>query len=220
MSARCTSDMFSRHSPNDVQDSKIMDPMSVNNLNTFISPSARMEGFELMFSTYNDGWSFNTFYEMIEHLSPCVIVCKAAETGAVFGMYMSVAVSPPSVSVRGDGDCFCFRLDGPNAAKFPWKSPEEKIGTSTASTTSQFAHCTSTYLAFGGSEKHCTNAIRIDSDLLSGSTGPSDTYDNPVLVPEERANPFRMGDIEVYCGRGAVTKSGKPKSVPRKDAAK
>jgi hypothetical protein len=111
----------------------------------------------------------------------------------------------------------CFRLEGPNAAKYPWKSPEEKIGTSDISTTSQFAHCTHDYMAFGGSQEHCTNAIRIDSDLLSASTGPSDTYDNPCLVPEEKANPFRVGDIEVFCGRSMVGKSGKPKSIPRKD---
>jgi hypothetical protein len=199
------------------QDSKIMDPIAANTLNSFISLSYRMEGFELMYATYNDGWSFTNFYEMTEHLAPCVIVCKAAETGALFGMFMSVAVSPPSVDVRGDGDCFCFRLEGPNAAKYPWKSPEEKIGTSDISTTSQFAHCTHDYMAFGGSQELCTNAIRIDSDLLSASTGPSDTYDNPCLVPEEKANPFRVGDIEVFCGRSMVGKSGKPKSIPRKD---
>ena len=176
-----------------------------------------MEGFELMFATYNDGWSFTNFYEMLEKLSPCIIVCKAADTGALFGMFMSVAVSPPSVDVRGDGDCFCFRLDGPNAAKFPWKPPEEKIGMSDVATTSQFAHCTHEYMAFGGSQEFCTNAIRIDSDLLSGSTGPSDTYDNPNLVPEEKNNPFRMGDIEVFCGRTLVSKLGREKSVPRKD---
>lgn len=172
-----------------------------------------------MFATANDGWSFTNFYEMLEHLAPCIVVCKSAETGALFGMYMSVAVSPPSVDVRGDGDCFCFRLDGPNAAKYPWKPPEEKIGLSDIATTSQFAHCTHQYLAFGGSQEFCTNAIRIDSDLLSGSTGPSDTYDNPSLVPEEKS-PFRMGDIEVYCGRTLVTKSGREKSVPRKDVAR
>lgn len=198
-------------------DSKIMDPISSNTLNSFIPLSHRMEGFELMFSTYNDGWSFTTLYEMTEHLAPCIIVCKTADSGALFGMFMSVAVSPPSVDVRGDGDCFCFRLDGPNAAKYPWKPPEEKIGMSDISTTSQFAHCTNNYMAFGGSQEFCTNAIRIDSDLLSASAGPSDTYDNPCLVPEEKSNPFALGDIEVFCGRSLVNKFGKTKSVPRKD---
>lgn len=198
-------------------DSKILDPISTNTLNSFLPLTYRMEGFELMFATYNDGWSFTNFYEMLDKLSPCIIVCKTAETGSLFGMFMSVAVSPPSVDVRGDGDCFCFRLDGPNAAKYPWKPPEERIGMSDVSTTSQFAHCTNDYLAFGGSQEFCTNAIRIDSDLLSGSTGPSDTYDNPTLVPEEKNNPFRVGDIEVYCGRTLVNKLGRSKSVPRKD---
>mmetsp|Transcript_16787 Transcript_16787/g.25232 ORF Transcript_16787/g.25232 Transcript_16787/m.25232 type:complete len:518 (+) Transcript_16787:161-1714(+) len=198
-------------------DSLILDSTACSTLNSFLPPSTRMEGMDLTFSTYNDGWSFFNLYEMVEHLSPCVILLRTVETDAILGMYMSTPIAPPSMDVRGDGQCFCFRLDGPNAAKFPWTSPEEKIGSSTLVTATQFAHCTPTYMAFGGSNQHGTNALRIDSDLSQASSGPSDTYDNPPLAPEEPRQPFQVQNVEVFCGRSSMAKHGRSKSVPRKD---
>lgn len=197
-------------------DSTLLDSVTGNALNSFIPPDARMEGFELMFSTYNDGWSFETLYDMTAHLAPCVILLRTVESDALIGMYMSKAISPPSMDVRGDGQCFCFRLDGANAAKFSWSAPEDKIGVSDTATANQFAHCCSSYMAFGGSRLHGTNALRIEADLAHASSGPSDTYNNSALVPEEDKQAFDVQNVEVFCGRPAVQKSGKSKSVARK----
>lgn len=195
-------------------DSKLLDTSTATALNSFLHPDVRMQGFELMFATYNNGWSIDTLYGMTEHLAPCVILIRTVEHQAVIGMYMSEKISPPSMNVRGDGQCFCFRLDGANAAKYPWAAAEDKIGVGNSATQSQFAHCTHTYMAFGGSAKLGTNALRIEGSLTQVSSGPSDTYNNPPLVPEEVKQNFEVLDIEVFCGRAAVLKSGRQKSVP------
>jgi hypothetical protein len=52
-------------------------------------------------------------------------------------------------------------------------------------------------LIFGGSAEHGTNAIRICSDLRTCSAGPSDTYQNLPLVPEE-SDPFLIGQFNPH----------------------
>jgi hypothetical protein len=41
------------------------------------------------------------------------------------------------------------------------------------------------YIAIGASAAHGTNGLRLDGDLRSCSSGPSDTFQSPPLVPEE-----------------------------------
>jgi hypothetical protein len=201
-----------------LQQSRLLDEESCAILNSFLPPGARMEGFELMFATYNDGWSFQGLYSQISHLAPCVLLIKAVESQALVGMYLSTPVSPPSFAITGDGQCFCFRLNGELASKYEWASPAERqrSSNSTSSTWDQFALCAPEYMAFGGSEKHCTNAIRLDNDLSICSTGHSDTYNNPCLVPEERGPHWRVMDVEVYCSKALVKKRGLQTSVAKK----
>jgi hypothetical protein len=66
----------------------------------------------------------------------------------------------------------------------------------------QFAMCTPTHMIFGGSKQYGSNAIRIEEDLYTCSSGHSDTYGNPPLVPEESStNSFQLMDIEIFCPR-------------------
>jgi hypothetical protein len=59
-----------------------------------------------------------------------------------------------------------------------------------------YQYCVSQHdaLIFGGSLEHGSNAIRICGDLRTCSCGPSDTYENPCLVPEE-TDPFIIGEF-------------------------
>lgn len=203
------------------QQSRLLDEESCAVLNSFLPPNARMEGFELMFATYNDGWSFQSLYHQITHLFPCVILIKAVNSHALIGMYLTTSISPPSFAITGDGQCFCFRLNGESASKYEWISPAERHQTretasATSSTWDQFALCAPEYMAFGGSEKHCTNAIRLDNDLSICSSGHSDTYNNPPLVPEERGANWQVLDVEVFCGKTLVKRKGMPTSTPKK----
>lgn len=253
--------------------SKILDLFMARRLHSYLPTPMRMEGFELKFATYLDGWNLSTLYSLVEGCSPCLILIKSVEMEAVVGVYVSSVISPPSSHTRGDGSCFCFRLDGPDGACYRWAlinhqyvgitlptptgpdtktsspsadsstsptslhspdttddgtlhaSPEDGSSSPSALSTTrlsvqliepniylgsatfhQFAHCTVDYMAFGGSNKHGTNALRITSDLMLCSSGHSDTYNNPSLTPDEPTDPWYVAEIEVFCGTHSVMK--------------
>jgi hypothetical protein len=267
------------------QKSRILDLFMARRLHSYLPSPARMEGFQLQFATYLNGWNLSTLYSLVEGCCPCVILIKSVEVEAVIGIYLSSTISPPSSSTRGDGSSFCFRLDGPDGACYRWalvnhqyvgitlpspqpppvsRSPNGMGSTSLSpsslpSTTDlpqsddhypaehildsslsslhvpsppspvtslaahrfsmellepetylgsatfhQFAHCTVDYMAFGGSLKHGTNAIRITSDLMLCSCGHSDTYNNLSLTPDEPNDPWYVAEVEVFCGSHSV----------------
>ena len=101
-----------------------------------------------------------------------------------------VPVSPPSKDVRGDGATFVFRLSGSDSRAFKWNSSDSELATH-----NQFIIATADYLAIGGSSAHASNAIRVDADLSTCCAGPSDTFNNPPLAPEESIQPFIIGKL-------------------------
>lgn len=72
----------------------------------------------------------------------------------------------------------------------------------------QFAICAVDYMAFGGSARYGTNALRLSSDLMTCESGESDTYCNPPLVAPSSSlgeggqggGSLKVGDVEVFCG--------------------
>mmetsp|Transcript_17882 Transcript_17882/g.29905 ORF Transcript_17882/g.29905 Transcript_17882/m.29905 type:complete len:534 (+) Transcript_17882:120-1721(+) len=203
-------------------ESSILDERLGGLLFSFLVPAARMEGFELMFSTSSDGWNLHTLYEKTRNHSPCILLIRTicendAESeqhqdgGATIGMFLSCAMAPPSTSVRGDGTCFCFRLDGPDANCYRWAGHSRNSVEVLNTTEMQFAVCCNEYMAFGGSSRHGTNALRLSSDLMICDTGQSDTFGNPVLVPESkfRGHALKVSDVEVFCGKMSVTSTMK-----------
>lgn len=105
-------------------------------------------------------------------------------------------MSPPSKEVRGDGLTFVFRLDGTATRAYRWagggdEHSEEGVQSSTVN---QFLVCSEDYLAVGGGSAEGSNALRISADLSTCSAGPSDTFSNPPLAPEEALQPFMLGE--------------------------
>jgi hypothetical protein len=186
--------------------SEILDPFLARKLNTFLPPLERLHDFQLAFATYKNGWNIHTLYDRIKRRSPCIMLIKTVDSQAVIGMYLSCTLAP-SPQITGDGECFCFRLDGPKGACYRWAQHLKHSGPllepdvyHNSMTFHQFALCTSEFLSFGGSSVHATNAIRITADLMSCSSGHSDTFNNPPLVPEESKDPFDIAEIEIFCG--------------------
>jgi hypothetical protein len=124
------------------------------------------------------------------------------------GMFMSTSIAPPAASIRGDGLCFCFRLDGSDAQCYRWVGQTQDSVQALQATQLQFAICANDYMAFGGSSQHGTNALRLSADLMTCDTGPSDTYNNPPLVSQSGSGMggegLKVGDVEVFCGKMSV----------------
>mmetsp|Transcript_2692 Transcript_2692/g.4044 ORF Transcript_2692/g.4044 Transcript_2692/m.4044 type:complete len:538 (+) Transcript_2692:191-1804(+) len=187
--------------------SRLVDVMAAHALHTSIPDSFKMDSFRLVFSTYNNGWSLDTLYALTQHMYPCILLLRSLEKKVVLGAFLPCALSPPSKKLRGNGLTCCFRLRGIDIDCYRWRHTRSALNNSddpetseSDSTHQQFAICTAEYIIFGGSAKHGTNAIRIDSDLRTCYCGPSDTYNNPPLAPEEQIQPFAIDELEVFCG--------------------
>lgn len=63
------------------------------------------------------------------------------------------------------------------------------------------------YIAIGAAAALGTNALRLDSDLRFCSSGPSDTFQNPCLAPEEDLYPTIGGESTAIDSRGEVAES-------------
>lgn len=119
-----------------------------------------------------------------------------------------VPVSPPSKDVRGDGLTFVFRLDGNATVAYRWTQHVSGDGSvvqgghvatdsatrTSLSTVDQFIVAAHGYLAVGGGSAEGSNALRLDEDLSTCFAGPSDTFRNPPLAPEEQLQPFSIGE--------------------------
>lgn len=148
-----------------------------------------------LFATSDHGWNLDSLYRKSLGVSPCVLLLRSLQQGIVLGAYITVPLSPPSSSVRGDGAMFVFRLEGDASRAFHWAGAAAESGE--GSTREQFLVATRCYLAIGGAEESGSNALRIDSDLAMCSAGQSDTFCNPPLAPEERMQPFFIGELEL-----------------------
>ena len=178
--------------------SKIVDPSSAARLRMFLPESCNMEGFRLVFSTANDGWNLDTLYKRTSGMSPCVIILRSLQQHVIVGAYIPVPISPPSNTVRGDGTTLVFRLSGDTSACYRWAgegggTPGSVNPLLRSSTQDQFVMCTDSFIILGGSAEHGTNALRIDHELKTCASGPTDTFASPPLAPEEFVQPFIIG---------------------------
>lgn len=187
--------------------------------------SSLASGFTLRYTTKRDGWHLSALYAATTDLSPCLLLVSllAPYNHVVLGAYVNTAVSPPSLSIRGDLHTTCFSLNMADPKVFKWQGDHggSKLGKQVAndiasegldgaddvesSTLRQFAVATNHYLVIGGSREHGTNALRLDENMQFVHTGFSDTFNNPpLLVPEgadgQSSYQFEVDTVELWCG--------------------
>ena len=135
---------------------------------------------------------------------------------AIVGVYITSAISPPSGAVRGDGNSFVCRLDGPEAACYRWVGKQDKNVRSVSVdsptvrgdfTRSQFGLFLESCIMIGGSEVKGENAVHLNGDLSSCLFGASDTFGNEPLAPHDPSGAAMVGDIEVLCGTKSVNQA-------------
>lgn len=194
--------------------SKLISASCGARLRMFLPEVMNMEGFQLVFSTQEDGWSLSTLYAKTEGLYPCLLVIKTLTHNAIIGVYITAAISPPSGAVRGDGNSFICRLDGPEAACYRWvgKIPANTRSTdnplsSDSFTRSQFGIFLSNSIMIGGSDIKGENAVHLNGDLSSCFFGASDTFGNGPLAPHDPHGVAMISDIEVLCGSRSVNQA-------------
>lgn len=199
--------------------SAILDEPMSRLLQSFIPSSVSLEGFELMFGTHTDGWGLHQLYARCKDLSPCVLLIQV-DDGAVFGAYLSTELTPAHPNPKGDGRCFIFRLNGPNAQCYPWCSANADGNVTAAH--HQYFVSSNEYMSVGADHHHASNAIRLDNTLHHCVCGTSDTYNNrKPLAGDANTHQLKVVEVEILCGRAAVMKLGHaPHATPIRAARK
>ena len=185
--------------------STILDQKMSKLLESYLPQTMHLEGFELIFGTHTDGWGLQQMYHRCVRLSPCILLIQT-EDGAVFGAYLSTEITPPHPNPKGDGRCFVFRLNGPEAKQYLWCSSNEEGNTFASH--HQYFVSSAEYLSVGSDMQHATNAIRLSSDLHTVVCVTSDTYRNKRLAGTSASFDLKVVEVEVLCGRVSVLKSG------------
>ncbi|GAQ85194.1 hypothetical protein KFL_002230150 [Klebsormidium nitens] len=136
----------------------------------------------LLYSTERHGISLHTLYRNSTNDGGATLLVVQDSHGAIFGGFSSQPYNP---SVRhkyqGGNDSFVFSE----------KNGEATLYRSTGENR-YFLLCTNEGLAFGGGDHF---ALRIDEELLHGSSGPCATFGSPCLAHSEE---FDIRYVEVW----------------------
>ena len=130
------------------------------------------------YSTKRDGTSLKSLYRRSSGKGVTVLVVRDAG-GAIFGAFCPEAWKVHARYV-GTGESFVFTL-APEGMKYAWSGENDYYMFGAADS-----------LSVGGGSAH---AIRLEEDLLQGSSGECETFQSPSLASE---NMFRTSRIELW----------------------
>eukprot|EP01038_Epipyxis_sp_PR26KG_P014771 gene14771-19852_t len=210
--------------------SSILTNSQMNQLVLWLPDTLLHEGLQLLFATHRDGFDISSLYGNANGYTKTIILIQltAPCEHVLLGAYLCGVplASRGGGQVVGNGDSFVFRLDEGHEKKYPWVNKINSIDGNDdddnnnnnmksdnnvenngvlQAAINQFAYVTPSYFSFGGSSREGSNAIRVDGDLRTLTTGHSDTYDNPPLIGTDNNNnndnsynQFSIKEIEVF----------------------
>jgi len=138
----------------------------------------RMREWTLAYSTKRDGISLKSLYRRASGKANTVLLVSDSG-GAIFGAFCTEAWKVHS-RYGGTGESFVFTL-APEGVKYAWSGANDYYMLGAADS-----------LSVGGGSAH---AIRLEEDLLQGSSGECETFQSPPLASE---NMFRTARIELW----------------------
>ena len=138
----------------------------------------RMREWALAYSTKRDGISLKSLYRRASGKANTVLLVSDSG-GAIFGAFCTEAWKVHS-RYGGTGESFVFTL-APEGVKYAWSGANDYYMFGAADS-----------LSVGGGSAH---AIRLEEDLLQGSSGECETFQSPPLASE---NMFRTARIELW----------------------
>ncbi|KAL9225158.1 hypothetical protein vseg_001111 [Gypsophila vaccaria] len=136
----------------------------------------------LLYSTVKHGISFKTLLRKSADLSGPGILIVGDQKGAVFGGLLDCPIAP----------CFKKKYQGTNQTfVFTTKYGEPRLFRATGANR-YFYLCLTDLLAFGGGGNF---ALSLDEDLLTGRSGPCDTFGNSCLAFDSE---FELKNVELW----------------------
>ena len=158
--------------------SDIMTNEQMKSLREALPGMYRTRAWSLAYSTKRDGTSLKSLYRRSSGKGVTVLVVRDGG-GAIFGAFCTEAWKVHARYV-GTGESFVFTL-APEGMKYAWSGENDYYMFGAADS-----------LSVGGGSAH---AIRLEEDLLQGSSGECETFQSPSLASE---NMFRTSRIELW----------------------
>ncbi|XP_047082440.1 nuclear receptor coactivator 7-like [Lolium rigidum] len=136
----------------------------------------------LLYSTWRHGISLSTLYRRSKLCPGYSLLVVGDKKGAVFGGLVEAPLQPSSTKkYQGTNNCFVFTSLHSNPAIYRPTGANK-----------YFTVCSTDYLALGGGSHF---ALYLDSDLLSGSSSNSETFDNQCL---SHSADFAVKEVELW----------------------
>jgi len=162
--------------------SQVLSPDHFESLRNALPHRYRDAVWCLVYSTAIHGASLYTFYHRTQHASQSVVAVRD-RAGHVFGAFVTETWRSNASTFYGTGECFVFRADAQGHVEpYPW------TGKNTF-----FQYSGPRFIAVGGGAHF---ALSLDDALLSGTSGYSETFDNPPLCLDAPANEVSLGEFE------------------------
>ena len=158
--------------------SDIMSVEQMESIREALPAMYRMREWTLVYSTKRDGTSLKSLYRRASGKQNNVLVVSDS-AGVIFGAFCTESWKVHSRYV-GTGESFVFTL-APVGMKYAWSGENDYFMLGAPSS-----------LCVGGGSAH---AIRLEEDLLQGSSGECETFDSPPLASE---NMFRTSRVELW----------------------
>jgi len=175
--------------PGSVGNPLLSEPLACG-LFEYLPAAIRIEGvveWVLRYTPKAHGVSLGTLYRSVGEFRRSLLVVQDTEDH-VFGCYAPEAWQP-CPRYYGSGEAFVFsygllsgRSSAPRPSVYPWTSKN-----------SYFMHSDESGIAMGGGNGG--HALFLDSDLLRGFSGPTDTFGNPTLA---NTLEFVVKDLEIW----------------------
>ena len=165
---------------------------SVVNLNNMTLLRARMPpvfqrqvrgyGWRVLFDMKENGASLDALYAELQdtRCRPPYLLVIRDSGGAVFGAFISTELKKNPHKYYGTGECFLFTTE-PTVQHYPWSGRNR-----------YFINSSSQCIALGGGGEF---SLHVDEDLYRGTSGKSETFDNPCLAS---TGDFVCVDLQVW----------------------
>ena len=144
-------------------------------------PPYPISGWRQLYATQAHGFSLNSLYKHTGGSGASILAVLTMQ-GDVFGAYLADGIRRPQPfqAFYGEGESFLFSVDGSSSSS----DGQQGDGEATriyAWTRKNFNFCFSArnYISIGGGDGEA--GLCLDDTLTCGSTGPSQTFGNPVL---------------------------------------
>ena len=163
--------------------SQILNPKKLTLINAYLPVLHQCESWTLLYSLYEHGADFGTFYHRIEGYQKTIIVVQT-DTNEIFGGYATGEWRINPHNFGGTGQSFLFKFSNDALQHFGWTECNEF-----------FMRCAEDQIAMGGGGDGF--GFVLDKDFITGGSCRCATFDNEPLTTSSTGT-FKIINVEIY----------------------